>query len=255
MGELLRAEELAFSYREQPVFSEVSFSADEGEYISIIGENGSGKSTLMQLLNGYAKPQAGKVLYQGEDLIKIPASQRAKSIAAIGQNTVMNFPFTCFELVMLGMYPHRARFERTDEKSLSHIRAVMGETDTLSLADKQITQISGGEYQRVLLARALAQRPRLLLLDEAMSDLDVYAKIKMIKLLRKLTREGLTVIAVNHDLSVAYSFSDRILALHGGRLVANGSPYDVFTGEFLKTVFGVKGEITPQNGLCIYDTI
>lgn len=255
MGELLRAEGLSFCYGDQSVLSDISFSVCDSEYISIIGENGSGKSTLMQLLSGYAVPKVGTVFYQGESLTKISALQRAKSIAVIGQSTVMNFPFTCFELIMLGMYPHRSRFERIDEQSLSYIKTIMEESDTLVLADKLITHISGGEYQRVLLARALAQRPRLLLLDEAMSDLDVAAKIKMIKLLRRLTQKGLTVIAVNHDLSTAYSFSDRVIALHSGHLAADGSPSNVFTEEFLKTVFGVKGEIIPKNGLCIYDTI
>ncbi len=255
MAELLCANKLTFHYGTQRILDDVTFSVREAEYLSIIGENGSGKSTLMQLLCGYLTPLSGQVLYQGENLTKLPPLQRAKHIAIIGQNTPANFPFTCFEFVMLGLHPHRARFERVDAQSLEAIGTVMTQTGVLSLADKPITQLSGGEYQRVLLARALAQRPRLLLLDEAMSDLDAAVKIRMNQLLRGLVREGLTVIAVNHDLSTAYSCSDRIVALHEGRLAALGSPETVFTEALLETVFGIRAQIIPGRGLCVYDTI
>ncbi len=255
MAELLCADKLIFRYGTQRVLDDVTFSVREGEYLSIIGENGSGKSTLMQLLCGYLTPLSGEVLYQGENLTKLPPLQRARHIAIISQNTPANFPFTCFEFVMLGLYPHRARFEHIDAQSLEAIGAVMTQTGVLSLSDKPITQLSGGEYQRVLLARALAQRPRLLLLDEAMSDLDAAVKIRMNQLLRGLVRKGLTVIAVNHDLSTAYSCSDRVVALHEGRLAALGSPETVFTEALLETVFGIRAQIIPGRGLCVYDTI
>ena len=255
MAELLCARNLTFCYGAQQVLDDVTFSVCEGEYLSIIGQNGSGKSTLMQLLCGYLAPLSGRVLYRGENMARISPLQRAKQIAIIAQNTPANFPFTCFEFVMLGLHPHRARFERVDERSLEHIRAVMLQTDILPLADKPVTKLSGGEYQRVLLARALAQRPRLLLLDEAMSDLDAAVKIRMNKLLKGLVREGLTVIAVNHDLSTAYSCSDRVVALHSGRLAAAGGPQTVFTEALLETVFGIRAQIIPDRGLCVYDTI
>lgn len=237
------------------MLSDVTFSVDEGEYLSIIGENGSGKSTLMHLLCGYLAPLTGQVLYCGGRLEGLSDLQRAQSIAVIAQNTPANFPFTCFEFVMLGLHPHRARFERVDEQTIEQIKGVMAQTDILSLADKPITHLSGGEYQRVLLARALAQRPRLLLLDEAMSDLDAAVKIKMNKLLKALVQKGLTVIAINHDLSTAYNYSDRVVALNRGRLVANGSPQTVFTAALLENMFGIKAEIIPGRGLCVYDTI
>ncbi|WMJ85164.1 ABC transporter ATP-binding protein [Oscillospiraceae bacterium LTW-04] len=255
MTELICAQNLTFCYGPQQVLSDVTFSVDEGEYLSIIGENGSGKSTLMHLLCGYLAPLTGQVLYCGGRLEGLSDLQRAQSIAVIAQNTPANFPFTCFEFVMLGLHPHRARFERVDEQTIEQIKGVMAQTDILSLADKPITHLSGGEYQRVLLARALAQRPRLLLLDEAMSDLDAAVKIKMNKLLKALVQKGLTVIAINHDLSTAYNYSDRVVALNRGRLVANGSPQTVFTAALLENMFGIKAEIIPGRGLCVYDTI
>ncbi|MFV0496786.1 MAG: ABC transporter ATP-binding protein [Candidatus Fimivivens sp.] len=255
MAELLSAQNLTFCYGARQVLSDVTFSVNEGEFLSIIGENGSGKSTLMQLLCGYLTPLAGQVLYCGRCLSGFSDLQRAQNIAVIAQNTPANFPFTCFEFVLLGLHPHRARFERIDEQTIEQIQGVMAKTDVLSLADKPITQLSGGECQRVLLARALAQRPRLLLLDEAMSDLDAAVKIKMNKLLKALVREGLTVIAINHDLSTAYHYSDRVVALHKGQVVADGDIPTVFTAALLENVFGIKAEIFPGRGLCVYDTI
>ena len=237
------------------MLDDVTFSVFEGEYLSVVGPNGSGKSTLMQLLCGYLAPLSGQVLYGGENLTRLPPLQRARQMAVIAQNTPASFPFTCFEFVMLGLHPHRARFERVDEQSLLEIKTVMAQTDVLPLADKPITTLSGGEYQRVLLARALAQRPRLLLLDEAMSDLDAAVKIRMNQLLRGLVQKGLTVLAINHDLSTAYSCSDRVVALSKGRLAAAGSPQTVFTEALLEQVFGVRAQILPGRGLCVYDTI
>lgn len=255
MAELLCARNLTFCYETRQVLHDVTFSVGEGEYLSVIGENGSGKTTLMQLLCGYLKPMSGQVLYRNENLSRLSALQRARSIAVIGQNTPANFPFSCFEFVMLGLHPHRARFERVDAQCLEQIGAIMAETDILPLADKPVTHLSGGEYQRVLLARALVQHPRLLLLDEAMSDLDAAVKIRMNKLLKGLVQKGLTVIAVNHDLSTAYNSSDRVVVLHSGRLVASGRPRSVFTEALLETVFGIRAEIIPGKGLCVYDTI
>lgn len=255
LAELLCAHHLTFCYGMQKVLEDVTFSVFEGEYLSIIGQNGSGKSTLMQLLSGYLAPTSGQVLYQGDNIARFSPLQRAQKIAIIGQNVPANFPFTCFEFVMLGLHPHRARFEHVDAQGLEQIKSIMVQTDTLSLADKPITKLSGGEYQRVLLARALAQRPRLLLLDEAMSDLDAAVKIKMNKLLSTLVEQGLSVVAVNHDLSTAYNCSDRVVALNSGQLVASGSPQKVFTKSLLENVFGIKAEIVPGRGICVYDTI
>lgn len=255
LAELLSADRLTFCYGAQRVLDDVTFSVCEGEYLSVIGPNGSGKSTLMQLLCGYLDPLSGRVLYEREALTRLTPLQRARRIAVVSQNTPANFPFSCFEFVMLGLHPHRARFERVDKESLDAIRTVMIETDILPLADRPITALSGGEYQRVLLARALAQRPRLLLLDEAMSDLDAAVKLRMNQLLKGLVRGGLTVIAVHHDLSTAYSCSDRVLALHNGRLAAMGGPRSVFTEALLETVFGIRAQIIPGRGLCVYDTV
>lgn len=256
MTAFMEASNLAFAYGKQEILKGVSFSVQRGEFISIIGTNGSGKTTLFHLLNGYNKPKSGRVLLEGRDLASISISNRAKEITIVHQHQDCNFPFSCFEMVIMGIYPHKTRFERVDEKTLVKIEEIMKLTDTLRFAKKEITQISGGERQRVVLARALAQKPQLLLLDEAMSDLDIYAKIEMTKVLREYVKKhNMTVIGINHDLNTAYKFSDRIIALQKGEIVADGTPSEVITEEFLKRVFRVKGEVFGEKGFFIHDNI
>lgn len=249
---ILRAENLSFSYGKQRVLHDVGFSLPEGRYISIIGPNGSGKSTLFQLLCGNARPENGQVFYKDRDVHRMDIRGRARHFAVIHQNEQVDFPYTCMEMVILGLHPHRARFERLGEEELTGVRQIMEKTDTLALADKLITQLSGGERQRVALARALSQRPRILFMDEAMSDLDISAKIRMMQMLRELTAaEGLTVVAVNHDINTAYRFSDQVLILHQGRLRAAGAPDEVMTGEMFQEVFDVQAEVYPGKGFFI----
>ncbi|MBC8569308.1 ABC transporter ATP-binding protein [Zongyangia hominis] len=250
-ADLLRAEGLSFSYGDRRVLHDVSFTLPQGEYLSIIGPNGSGKSTLFEILCGNARPERGQVIYKGRDVHTMDIRGRARHFAVIHQNEQVDFPYTCMEMVILGLHPHRARFERLGEEALYEVRRIMEKTDTLAFADKLITQLSGGERQRVALARALSQRPRILWMDEAMSDLDVSAKIQMIELLRNLTKEGLTVVGVNHDLNTAYRFSDRILALSHGSLYAMGAPDEVMNERLFEEVFGVRAEIYPGKGFFI----
>lgn len=252
---LLAVQEVSFAYGKQKILNQINFQAGAGEMISIIGANGSGKSTLLKLLGGYERPKQGKIMYRGRDLNKISIQDRAKEITILYQNCDILFPFTCMEMVWMGRYPLSGRFEQFGTDTLQNIVAIMEQTECIHLADKQISEISGGEMQKVLLARALAQEPQLLLLDEAMSDFDIAVKIKMSKLLKDLTKTGLTVISVNHDINSAYRHSDRIIALHQGTIVADGATAEVITEELLNTVFGIKGEIIPQKGIFLYDHI
>lgn len=255
MSVLLQAENLSFSYGRQRILQNIDFFAEEGELISIIGANGAGKSTLLKLMAGYEKPDSGRIAYRGKDLHAISIPKRAKEITILYQNGGIPFPFTCMELVWMGRYPISGRFDKKDEEAVRRILSLMEQTECLHLADKKIQEISGGEFQKVMLARALAQEPKLLLLDEAMSDFDVAVKIKMSKLLRELTKTGLTIIMVNHDIAAACRFSHRIIALQDGSIAADGKPEEVMTEALLETVFGVKGEVVNGKGIFLYDNI
>jgi iron complex transport system ATP-binding protein len=183
--------------------------------------------------------------------------ERAKHLAVVYQHQNEGyFPYTCLETVIMGLHPYHARFEPVSDKSLYRVEQVMRMTDTFRFADKLITQISGGELQRVMLARAIVQSPRILFLDEAMSGLDICARISMTKLLKELIeKQGITVIAVNHDLNTAYRFSTRVLALYEGKTAAMGTPTQVMTEDFFKNVFDVKVEIYKEKGFFIHDNI
>lgn len=256
MRRLLEVETVSYSYGAGDVVRDVSFSVDCGEFVSLIGPNGSGKTTLMSVVSGYQRCVAGRILLAGKDIGDYSPMERARVLAIVSQHENLNFPFTCMELIALGLYPHKSRFQAMTRVQLEEIRAVMELTHTQGLADKRIDAVSGGELQRVVLARVLLQRPKLLLLDEAMSDFDISAKISMVKCLKAMARDkGIGILAINHDVANAYQFSDRILLMKDGMLAASGSPKEALTEASLGAVFGVRARIEPGQGLYVYDNI
>lgn len=253
---LLSAQGVTYCYEGSKGVQGINFVAEKGTYTSLVGSNGSGKSTLLRVLCGFETAQQGQVLFEGKNVQDIPLRQRAERFAVISQHTSTDFPFTGMEFVLMGLHPYLSRFERASDAQMQFVQKVMQETDTLPFAQRPITQLSGGELQRLILAKALVQKPRLLFLDEAMSEMDVSAKIKMTKLLKKKTEQTeLTVLAVQHDVHLAHRFSDRILALKRGKLVANGPPVQVMTKEFFASVFSVQAEIFQEKGFFIYDNL
>lgn len=251
---ILQAEHISFTYQTQTALDDISFSVPRGCFCSIIGQNGSGKSTLLQILCGNRKPKKGTVLLEGKPLLHMSIQEKAHQLAIIHQQQATSFPFRCIEVVAMGLHPHLSRFE-SKNKYREEIEHSMELTDTLPLANKLITQISGGEAQRILLARALVQKPTVLMLDEAMSELDINARIKMHKMLKKRIEEtSFTVISVNHDIHTAFQYSDYLLALKNGKLEASGTPTELITSDFFSDIFEVQVEIA-EKGFYIYDEI
>lgn len=253
---LLEAKNVSFSYGKDKVLRDVSLVVNRGEYLSIVGMNGSGKTTLLSLLSGHLRPDKGAVFLNGRNLNSISVRERARQIALVSQSRQMNFPFTCLELVLMGLHPHSERFENVSDEQLEKAREIMESTDVWRFADKPITEISGGERQRVILSRALMQNPSLLLLDEAVSELDIAAKISMMKLLLQQVRKtGMSVVSIHHDLTTVFRFSDRVAALKLGSLAENGTPEKLMTKEFFKDVFSVDAEILSNKGFIVCDNI
>ncbi|AEF85476.1 ferric enterobactin transport ATP-binding protein FepC [Treponema primitia ZAS-2] len=264
---LLSVKNLSFSYsNKEDVLKDIALSVESGEHIALVGPNGSGKTTLFQLLLGYFTPATGEVLLENREIHRYPVPERARRIAFVPQGGRIEFPYTCLETVLMGLHPHQSRFAPWDEASLDRARELMEETGVWHLAAKSVTEISGGQMQRLLLARALLQifpdpgsaaaPSRLLLLDETLSELDIAARIAMMKLLSRLVKDrGLTVIGIHHDLNLAYRFTSRIIALNRGRIAADGNPDRVFTPEFFAGVFSVKAEILPCRGFLFYDNM
>ncbi|MDR0685320.1 MAG: ABC transporter ATP-binding protein [Spirochaetaceae bacterium] len=262
---VIGAENLCFAYGgSPPVLEDVSFTALEGEHISVVGPNGSGKSTLFHILAGFLRPGAGRVLLGGRDISTLSPLERSRRLSFVPQDVRADFPFNCLELVLMALYPHRSRLAATSEGDITLARTLMRETGVWRFADKNIMDLSGGERQRVIISRALLQiesapsggRGGLLLLDEAMSALDVAARIDMMKLLsaRAAARRA-AIIGIHHDLHTAASFSSRVIALFGGRIAASGAPRDVFTEAFFKEIFSVKAEITAGGDFLIRDSV
>ncbi len=253
---ILEACDVNFSYGGRRVLHQISACIPQGAYVSLVGPNGSGKSTLLHLLSGAGSCESGKVLYQGKDVARMALPLRARQFAIVRQQEENQFPFSCLEMVVFGLHPQRSRFSPPTAEQMETVRDVMEQTDTWTLCDQPVTQVSGGEFQRVILARALVQNPRILFLDEAMSDFDIRVKIQLTGYLReRIARTNLTVVAINHDLASAYRYSDYMIALKEGRVAACGAPQEVMTPAFFANVFGVEAEVLGDKGFFIRDQI
>ncbi|MBI1736236.1 MAG: ABC transporter ATP-binding protein [Candidatus Rokubacteria bacterium] len=219
----------------------LDFDVRRGEILGVIGPNSAGKTTLVRLLTRVVTPDAGAIVLDGAPLAGIGARDLARRVAVVPQELPQGFPFTVEQLVLMGRYPHGpGRFFETDaDRGIA--REAMAAVGVLDLAAAPLDQLSGGERQRAVLARALAQRPRLLVLDEPTAHLDLRYQAACGALLRRLSAEdGVTVLLVSHDLNLAAELADRLLLLAGGRLVALGAPEDVLDAERLEQVFGAR---------------
>lgn len=251
-GTLFHMRGLSFSYGESPVLRDVDVDIRRGTFTTIVGPNGAGKTTLLNLLNGYLKPSGGSILYGGRPLEEYGVRELGREIALVPQETQFRFPFTCLDVVMMGRAPFSGRMERASAGDLAFVETCMGITDTLGFVDKSITELSGGEKQRVILAKALAQTPEVMLLDEPFSAMDMHYMLDFLHVLRRGVEEGrFSVVAVMHDLHVASSFSDRVVALDGGRAVRSGRAQDVLTPAFVEELYGVRVERFGRRGLVL----
>jgi iron complex transport system ATP-binding protein len=234
-------------YGRRTVLDSLSLTVPAGAFVALVGPNGSGKSTLVRAVTGAVPLAGGSIRLGGRDLRQLSAAARARQLAVLGQETKVDFAFSVQEVVGMGRMPHLRRFARESERDFQVIRQAMAATGTLDLADRSITTLSGGERQRVLFARALAQEPRLLILDEPTAHLDMAHSVELLGLVRRRNREeGLTVIAVLHDLNLAAQYADRILVLAEGRLVADGTPAAVVTPELIGRVWATAVQVVPH---------
>jgi iron complex transport system ATP-binding protein len=238
----LSIQDLNYAYGRQRVLKNIHLSIEQG-FISIIGPNGSGKTTLVKLACGLLSLQSGSVQVWGRNLRELTNLERARCFTLIQQNQAFAFPFTCLEMVSWGRYPHQDRLDGLNSMDYEIIEDAMCITETLELKDRLITEVSGGEQQRVMLACALAQQPKILFLDEAFSAVDISYKKDILGKLKKLVEQKkLTVVSIVHDLNVAYRFSDRVVLLKDGELVGYGHPDEVMNEMTIQQVFQVEVE-------------
>lgn len=238
-GTALEANSISFGYGKALVLKNVGFSFQRGEFAALVGPNGSGKTTLLKIILGTLSPIEGEVLLDGKPVLSYPLKERAKKIAYVSQQPFFSFPLTVLELVSLGRYPYESRFQRKPEEQA--IEEALSVTDSFSLRERKLTSLSGGEKQKVLISRALAQSRHLLLMDEPTVHLDLYFQLQILKTLKEICREkGLTVVAVLHDLNLVSLFADRVLLLKAGELHAFGKTQEVVNERNIKEAFGVE---------------
>jgi iron complex transport system ATP-binding protein len=250
--EMYRITDVDFSYGMKQVLSDLNVVIEEKTFWAIIGPNGAGKTTMMHLLSGFLKPGRGEILFQNRNLSSYGSGELGKQVAVVPQEVMIRFPFSCFEVVMMGRTPFKNRMERPTPEDLDIVHRSMKSTETLEFADKLITELSGGEKQRVILAKALAQTPSVLLLDEAFSSMDIHYMVKFLSMVKELVyARGLTVVVIMHDLHMASIFSDRVIALDGGRIERFGSTERVMTPEFINSLFRIQVEQVGERGLVV----
>lgn len=236
----VEAQGIGYSYDRRPALTDVSAVIESGVLTGIIGPNGSGKSTLLRIIGSVAKPDAGKVLYEGADISTMPPMHRARMVGAVLQDAGAQFGFTVRQVVEMGRFPHRGLLGRTDAEDRRAVAEAMERAGVLQLADRPVTALSSGERQRAFIARALAQRPSVLLLDEPTSHLDISYQLEMMQMLKSLAQSGTTVAIVMHDLNLAGLYCERLIAMKQGRIAASGSVDEVLTPENILEIYGVR---------------
>jgi iron complex transport system ATP-binding protein len=236
---LLSVDELKFGFAGRQVIDDVSFAVGARELVVLVGPNGSGKTTLLKSLLGLLKPAAGTVKLDGHDVASLSRREIARLTGYVPQDSSVRFPLTAMEFVLQGRFAHGRLLGFESERDLAQARAAMEMTGTFELARRPVTELSGGERQRVMVARALAGKPRLLLLDEPVANLDISHQIKTLDLVRRLTTDSdISAIVVTHELNLASEFATTALMLKKGKLLADGPPKEVFTASSLSALFG-----------------
>ena len=239
----IRADELGFRVEAKALLERVRLRADQGQLVGLIGPNGAGKSTLLRAIAGVLRPQEGAVWLEGEELASIKSRDIAARMALVPQVAPYTHGFTARELVLMGRYPHLGRFQIEGAADEAIAREAMELTETEEFAERTLDTLSGGERQRVFVSRALAQQPRVLLLDEPTANLDVLHKLRVLDLVRRLVDEGLTAVAAIHDLGMAARYCDQLVLLSNGRALAEGIPEDVLVPDIIESVFGVRSAV------------
>jgi len=232
-------------YGSVKVLDDVSLSVKGGDFVGILGPNGSGKTTLLKSISRSLKPHKGTILLNEADIYSLKSIDVAKQLAVVPQDTSIGFNFAALDIVLMGRNPHMKRFQMESEKDMAVARKVMNLTNIWHLAERPINELSGGEKQRVIIARALAQEPKILLLDEPLTHLDIVNQLEIMDLVKDLcVKEKLIILAVFHDFNLAARYCNSAIMLNKGKIFSAGSLTDVLTSENIKSVFNVDAIVT-----------
>lgn len=245
MKEILKVSDVNYSYNGKKALDNIGFNIESGNFIGIIGPNGAGKSTLLKVLSSALKPDRGTVLLNGIPLSNMKSRDIASCIAFVPEETIVNFCFTCREIVLMGRTPYINRFSWEKDEDYMIAEEAMKMTDTIEFKSRDINSLSSGEKQRVIIARALAQKPDVLLLDEPTSHLDINHQKEIFDLLMKLNRDSnLTIVTVMHDINLASIYCENLILLDSGKVFMEGKPSELITEENIKSIYGTEVRIS-----------
>lgn len=244
----LKVEKLSYSIEKKNILKEISFVANKGELIGIIGPNGSGKTTLLKSINGIYQINGGDIVIEEKKRSEYEEKELARRISFMNQNINISFDFSCLDIVMMGRYPYLEKFQDYTEKDFLIAKKYMEQTKTKEFEEKSILTLSGGEMQRVIFAKVLTQESDIMLLDEPSSNLDMMHEEELFQSLKSEKKK--LVIAVVHNLRIAMKYCSRLILLSEGEIVKDGIPEEVITEELLRQVYGVEAKIyrNPVNG-------
>lgn len=238
---MLSIQKICAGYGDKVVLSDVNMDVEAGDFVGLIGPNGSGKTTLLRVISKVLKPFKGHVLLNEEDIETVSRSVLARSMAFLTQEISLNLPFTVRQMTLMGRFPYLSQYGKESDEDIAIAEDAMKLADVLPLADRFITEVSGGERQRALIAMCLAQQPDILLLDEPTNHLDIGHQLAVLDLIRKLNRQtNMTVVAVFHDLNIASEYCDKIMVLDEGQVAEFGTPKEVLTSEMILKVYRAK---------------
>jgi iron complex transport system ATP-binding protein len=246
---LLVVEGLESGYNRKTVISDITFSVEKGEIVSILGPNGAGKTTLLRCIEGTLSPSSGNIYISGKKLKDISDRERGRIIASVPQIHRPIFPFTVLELVLMGRNPYITRYGTPSKRDYEIAENVLKEVGIYELKDRYYTELSGGELQLTLIARALAQEPKVILFDEPTAHLDFKNQLTVLSIVRKIVEEKeISILMVMHDPNLAMLYSDRVFLMEKGKIMDSGRPFEAITPQNMKRLYGFDVEIVNSNG-------
>lgn len=242
----IKTDNIQVSFGSKPILHDISLSIHDKEFVGIIGPNGSGKSTFLKCLYRVLQPSGGKIFFDGSELNSLSHRDTALKMAVVAQHSTVNFDFSVLEMVLMGRSPYKGLLDRDqlDDYEIAH--HALAEVGLSDFESRNFNTLSGGEQQRVILARALAQRTECLVLDEPTNHLDIKYQLELMTIVKRLDA---TVVSAIHDLNLAAIYCDRIIALKDGHIVCSGTPQEVLTAETIRHIYGVSATVqTLPNG-------
>ncbi len=244
---MIELDDVSLGYNHKAVLHNVSMKVAPGQILGLVGPNGSGKSTLIKGMTGVIDLFSGHIFIDGHDIVTIKPDKLARIVATVPQSPAMPGAFTAFEVVLMGRTPHLGLLRYEGGKDLAIAWQAMEATHTQSFAERRVSEISGGERQRLVIARALTQQPKAMLLDEPTANLDIKHQVEILNLVKSLCLEqSLTVVIALHDLNLAAQYCDWMVMLNGGKVYAEGTPLDILTATNIKRVYGAEVCVYPH---------